>query len=590
MAFENKKLIYGGLATACVAILAVTVAYGPMTQQSGDLAPTTQLAVQGQVAPQSDQAPEMEIALQDLNKVQRERGEADASSFIPAPVPAPVGAPPVAAMKMQMAEQNYVAGRAASIAAEPSIMPYPMPVPVDAYVEMEADHNQYKNEDASPIKVVAQDPVSTFSIDVDTSSYAMVRRSLNAGRLPVSDAVRIEEMINYFPYDYQGPTDKAEPFKANVTVTPSPWATGKKLVHIGIKGYDIGETRPHANLVFLLDVSGSMSAPDKLPLVKQSMEVLLTTLKPDDTVSIVTYAGGTGVALEPTKVKDKAKIIGAMDALGAGGGTAGAQGIEAAYVLAEQNYSDEAVNRVILATDGDFNIGVSDPEALKKLIEKKRDSGIFLSVLGFGQGNVNDHIMQELAQNGNGVAAYIDSAAEARKVLVDEATSQLFPIAKDVKVQVEFNPETVAEYRLVGYETRALKNEDFNNDKVDAGDIGAGHTVTAIYEVTPKGSQAVANDPSRYTKAAAPAKVEDSSDFDDELAFLKIRYKLPNENTSKLITTPIKASSEEELSAEEDDVRFSVAVASFGQLLKDSKYVEDMDFDDVIDMAQKAKG
>ena len=335
----------------------------------------------------------------------------------------------------------------------------------------------------NPIKVATQDPVSTFSIDVDTASYSFMRASLNRGVLPQRDSVRVEEMINYFPYDYSPPADKSEPFVTHVSVVPTPWNTETKLLHIGIKGYELPQIeRPHSNLVFLLDTSGSMNAPNKLPLLVNSFKLLLQSLEAEDTVSIVTYAGSAGTVLPPTKVKERAKILASLDRLRSGGSTAGAEGIRQAYQLAEQNYEKSGVNRVILATDGDFNVGITNQEELKSFVERKRKTGISLSVLGFGQGNYNDALMQTLAQNGNGNAAYIDSLSEARKVLVEEASSTLFTIAKDVKIQIEFNPATVAEYRLIGYETRLLNREDFNNDKIDAGEIGAGHSVTAIYE------------------------------------------------------------------------------------------------------------
>ena len=336
--------------------------------------------------------------------------------------------------------------------------------------------------------MAATEPVSTFSIDVDTASYAFARRALNAGRLPPKNSVRVEEFVNYFPYDYPKPESAQTPFKPTITVTPSPWNAGNRLVHVAIQGYALQSAeRPRANLVFLIDVSGSMSPQDRLPLVKNALRMLVDELKPEDTVAVVTYASGSGVALEPTKIADKAKILAAIDALGAGGSTAGAQGIQDAYRLAESNFDKSAVNRVILATDGDFNVGVTDQSELKGLIERKREKGVFLSILGVGQGNYNDALMQALAQNGNGAAVYVDTLNEARKALVEEASSTLFPIAKDVKIQVEWNPARVSEYRLIGYETRALRREDFNNDKVDAGDVGSGHRVTAIYEITPVG-------------------------------------------------------------------------------------------------------
>ena len=338
------------------------------------------------------------------------------------------------------------------------------------------------------------------------------------------------------------------------------------------------------------------------------MKLLLESLQPDDTVAIVTYAGNAGTALEPTAVRDKEKILSVLDNLYANGSTAGAEGIRQAYNLAEAHFDKKSVNRVILATDGDFNVGITDPNELKSFIERERDTGIYLSVLAVGEGNLNDQLMQDLAQNGNGVAAYIDNLNEARKVLVKEATSTLFPIAKDVKIQVEFNPATVAEYRLIGYETRHLNREDFNNDKVDAGDIGAGHAVTALYEITPAGSENRLVDDSRYQKEAVPAPVRASkgdNEFGSEYAFLKIRYKLPDENTSKLITTPITVADEralegqtcpsgvacdKSLKAISDDTGWATAVAGFGQILRGGRYTGDFNYDDVITLAQAHKG
>jgi Ca-activated chloride channel family protein len=438
---------------------------------------------------------------------------------------------------------------------------------------------------SNPVKVTAEEPVSTFSIDVDTASYAFVRASLNNGVLPQKDAVRVEEMINYFPYDYPAPADKSVPFKPTVTVMPTPWNANTKLMHIGIKGFTLnGREKPKANLVFLLDTSGSMEEPNKLPLLRNSMKLLVDTLGPEDTVSIVTYAGNAGTVLAPTKAKEKGKIIAALDNLNAGGSTAGAEGIRQAYQLAEQNFDQASVNRVILATDGDFNVGITDPEELKSFVERKRDSGIYLSVLGFGRGNYNDELMQTLAQNGNGNAAYIDTLNEARKVLVEEATSTLFPIAKDVKIQVEFNPQTVSEYRLIGYETRLLNREDFNNDKVDAGDIGSGHTVTAIYEIAPKGSKGALVDPLRYGEKQPETSTNTQG---NEYAFLKIRYKLPGEEKSNLISEAISPTNERPPSTE---ARFSVAVAAFGQLLRGAPYTNVYSYDDIVALALGAKG
>lgn len=457
--------------------------------------------------------------------------------------------------------------------------------------------DRFEAKDVNPIKDVASEPVSTFSLDVDTASYSFVRRSLTAGHLPPKDAVRIEEMINYFPYAYPAPESADVPFKPTISVMPSPWNAHNKLVHIAIKGYDLKSAeRPRTNLVLLLDVSGSMQPADRLPLIKTSFRLLVDQLRPDDTVAIVTYASGSGIALEPTKIADKTKILTALDKLGAGGSTAGAAGIADAYRLAETSFDKNAVNRVILATDGDFNVGITDQNELKGFIERKRQSGIFLSILGVGQGNHNDALMQTLAQNGNGTAAYVDTLNEARKVLVDEASSTLFTIAKDVKVQVEWNPRAVSEYRLIGYETRALRREDFNNDAVDAGDVGSGHTVTAIYEVTPSGAPR-SIDELRYAAAkradarASGAEAKKSDDLDvSELGFFKLRYKRPGEETSQLISLPINVAAETDLSRQSADVRFAAAVAAFGQLLKGEPYTRNYNYDDVIALAQQAKG
>ncbi|MBK9078969.1 MAG: von Willebrand factor type A domain-containing protein [Hyphomicrobium sp.] len=471
----------------------------------------------------------------------------------------------------------------------------PNALPADAMIIAPEEHRDaFAAHDINPVKQVATDPVSTFSIDVDTASYAFVRRALNSGHLPPKDAVRPEEMINYFPYAYPAPESADTPFKPTVTVMPSPWNPTNKLVHIAINGYDIKSAeRPRANLVFLMDVSGSMGPQDRLPLVKNALRLLVDQLKPDDTVAIVTYASGSGIALEPTKVSDKAKILTALEQLGAGGSTAGAAGIADAYRLAEAGFDKAAVNRVILATDGDFNVGITDTGELKSFIERKRQSGIFLSILGVGQGNHNDALMQTLAQNGNGTAAYVDTLSEARKVLVEDASSTLFTIAKDVKTQVEWNPARVSEYRLIGYETRALSREDFNNDRVDAGDIGSGHTVTAIYEITPAGAPTLADD-LRYGSKTAPAGASSTAApkaVSNELGFLKLRYKRPNDDTSQLISLPVTddlaKATMNEVPVEQ---RFSVAVAAFAQLLKGAPYTQGYTFDDVLALAQPARG
>ncbi|MGB7268245.1 MAG: VWA domain-containing protein, partial [Albidovulum sp.] len=438
----------------------------------------------------------------------------------------------------------------------------------------------FSTEAPNPLKIAAEEPVSTFSIDVDTASYAVIRSSLASGQLPPSEAVRIEEMVNYFPYSYAAPEAGAAPFHTSVSLFQTPWNVDTQLLRIGIQGaLPTLDDRPPLNLVFLIDTSGSMDAPDKLPLLKQSFRLMLNQLRPEDQVAIVTYAGAAGLVLAPTAAKDKAAILGALERLDAGGATAGAAGLELAYQTAEQMAGDNRIGRILLATDGDFNVGVSDPEGLEAYVAKKRDSGTYLSVLGFGRGNLDDETMQTLAQNGNGQAAYIDTLSEAQKVLVDQLSGALFPIANDVKIQVEFNPAAVAEYRLIGYETRALAREDFNNDRVDAGEIGAGHQVTALYEVTPVGSPAQLSDPLRYAAADLPG---DAS----ELGFLKLRYKAPGADTSTLTDVAIPVPP-----AEADlDARFAAAIAGMGQLLRDPKYLGDWGWADAIALANDAKG
>jgi Ca-activated chloride channel family protein len=454
-----------------------------------------------------------------------------------------------------------------------------------------AARDRFEAATPNPVKKTSEEPVSTFSIDVDTASYAFVRRALNNGTLPQKNAVRIEELINYFDYDYPLPEDRSIPFKPTVAVFPTPWNPDTKLLHIGIKGFDIvAQKRPKSNLVFLIDVSGSMEDRDKLPLLKNAFRMLVETLDPEDSVAMVVYAGAAGTVLEPVKAKEKGKILAALERLSAGGSTAGGEGIRQAYALAEANFDPDGVNRVILATDGDFNVGIRDPEELKGFVERKRKTGIFLTVLGFGQGNYNDALMQKLAQNGNGVAAYIDSLNEARKVLVDEAHANLFTIAKDVKIQIEFNPAKITEYRLIGYETRLLRREDFNNDLVDAGDVGAGHSVTALYEITPTGSTAKLIDDLRYGKPETAGK-ENVEEKSGEYAFLKIRYKLPESKDSVLLTRAVDKKSEyQSLASAPDEIRFASAVAAFGQLLRGDSHVKDFTYNDVIKIAESVRG
>ncbi len=504
------------------------------------------------------------------------------------------------AKKMAQMESSDLARTQHTYAAQPLLLAPAAPVAdLRAQVPQEF-RDRFSAVRENGVIAVKDNPVSTFSIDVDTAAYSYVRRQLNQGQLPPKDAVRSEELINYFDYRYPAPRDKKIPFTNSVSVVDSPWTPGNKLIHIGIQGYQLtaGEI-PQSNVVFLLDVSGSMDEPSKLPLVKQSMGLLLDNLKPDDTVAIVVYAGAAGTVLEPTKAREKTKILAALNNLQAGGSTAGAEGIALAYQLAQANFNKNGVNRIILATDGDFNVGQTGDEALQDFVERKRDQGIYLSVLGFGMGNYQDALMQTLAQNGNGTAAYIDTLSEAQKVLVNEATSQLFPIAQDVKIQVEFNPATVKEYRLIGYETRALQQEDFNNDKVDAGEVGAGQRVTAIYEITPQGSATGLLEESRYQTGRDSTLEQNpqgqaknaSQPHDQEYAFLRLRYKLPGEKQSQLMETPIAKNVLQEADPlYQQEVNFSIAVAGFAQLLKGSVYAGNFNYDKVIELAQANKG
>ena len=441
---------------------------------------------------------------------------------------------------------------------------------------------------SNPVKLVTEKPVSTFSVDADTASYAFIRANLNEGYFPPKDVVRTEELINYFAYDYAPPETRDQPFAAHVSLMPAPWNDASRLMHIGIKGFELDHSEvPPANLVFLIDTSGSMDQPNKLPLLIRSFKLLLSALAPDDRVAIVTYAGSAGVVLEPTPVSERSKILDRLERLYAGGSTAGGDGIRLAYRLAEQHMVSDGINRVILATDGDFNVGITDVDELEEFISRKRSSGVFLSVLGFGMDNYNDDLMQHLAQNGNGNAAYIDSISEARKVFVEQVTSTLVPIAKDVKIQVEFNPAMVSEYRLIGYETRMLEREDFRNDKVDAGEVGAGHTVTAIYELTLANTDAGHIPPSRYQSTES----ELSSSFDDEFAFLKIRYKLPDAHSSTLVTQPVTVANYfDTVNTAPRDVRFATAVAAFGERLRGGRYTGDYGYKEVIALANDALG
>jgi len=466
--------------------------------------------------------------------------------------------------------QTLAKAAAADVAARPYLRHPPQPPGPPRQLPVAGE--RYPAAEDNPVRLTREHPVSTFAVDVDSASYANVRRLLEAGQRPPRDAVRIEELVNYFDYDYPAPRDDAA-FAIYSELGPSPWHDDRRLLHIGIQGHDLGlADLPPANLVFLVDVSGSMNHPAKLPLLQSALKLLARELGPQDRISLVAYAGAAGEVLAPTAGDQRSTILTAIDGLRAGGSTNGGAGIELAYRLAQQTFIEGGINRVILATDGDFNVGAVSRDALKTLISDRRRSGIALSVLGFGAGNTNDALMQELAQNGDGNAAYIDSLTEARKVLVDERAATLMTVARDVKIQVEFNPAQVAEYRLLGFETRALAREDFNNDAVDAGDIGAGHTVTALYELALNGSAGRQVDPLRYGKAsgAAPAPAGGAEgDRAGEVAFIKLRYNPVDTDSSRLLTRTVTTSGlRVPLGETSERYRFAAAVAAFGQALR----------------------
>ncbi|WP_299486701.1 VWA domain-containing protein [Acaryochloris sp. IP29b_bin.137] len=442
----------------------------------------------------------------------------------------------------------------------------------------------YQRINENPFFLPQRTPLSTFSIDVDTASYSNVRRFIRQGQLPPKDAVRLEELINYFDYDYASPQGD-QPFSVSTEVATAPWNSTHKLVHIGLKGRELEQEQP-SNLVFLIDVSGSMKRPNKLALVKKSLCLLVHQLKPQDRVSLVVYAGRAGIVLPSTPGTEKAKIMQAIDRLEAGGSTAGAAGIKLAYEMAERHFLKNGNNRVILATDGDFNVGQSSDAELERLIEQKRDRNVFLTVLGYGTGNYKDNKMELLADKGNGNYAYIDTLLEAQKVLVNDLRGTLFTIAKDVKIQVEFNPQKVQAYRLIGYENRLLRDQDFNDDQKDAGEIGSGHTITALYEVIPTGVNSEVElpniDPLKFQK---PTASNNSSD----LMNLKLRYKPPTGNKSQLISTAI-ADGNRSIQSATDNLKFSAAVAMYGMILRNSDYKGEATFTQVLALAEQAKG
>ncbi len=493
-------------------------------------------------------------------------------------VPAPIMAPP----PPQMPSPSSIANApVASIARHREKRAAPGYRPL--YTGENAE--RYDGKDVASIKAVTQDPVSTFSVDVDTGSYANVRRFLTQGQLPPANAVRTEELINYFRYDYPLPKDRSQPFSVTTDMAVTPWNADTKLLRIGIRGFDLpASERPPANLVFLVDVSGSMNSQDKLPLVKSALAMLADRLGPNDKVSIVVYAGAAGIVLDPTNKASYVKQ--ALDCLQAGGSTAGGQGMELAYATAKAHFIKGGVNRVVMATDGDFNVGISSNDGIEAIVKKHREAGITLTTLGFGQGNYNEAMMERVADIGNGNYSYIDSALEAQKVLDEEMAGTIFTIAKDVKIQLEFNPAHVKQYRLVGYENRLLAEEDFNNDKVDAGDIGSGHQVTALYEIVPTNAKGWLPERRYDENQIAPP----SSGKTDEMAWLKLRYKLPDGESSMLIERPVSMSMLSKAGQVSGDMAFVTAVAAYGQKLRGDKYLGSYGWSDIRSLAGDQRG
>lgn len=486
-------------------------------------------------------------------------------------------------------EAEFAYSSSATAADTRSVQPRPTP-PIHSGAPVDRDN--YAHVEHNPVRRTAEHPVSTFSADVDTASYTNVRRFLEQGQLPREDAVRVEELINYFDYDYDIPPTTQQPFGVTTAIATTPWNPDTQLIQIGVQGWKPSGDAPPANLVFLVDVSGSMQSPDKLALLKSALKLMTKQLRAQDCISMVAYAGGARTVLEPTAGNERARIDAAIERLRAGGSTHGSAGIDQAYAMARQGFIDKGINRVLLATDGDFNVGTTDFQALIDRVARARKSGVALTTLGFGRGNLNDHLMEQLADTGNGNYAYIDSLVEAQRVLVDNYAATTRTIASDVKFQIEFNPKTVAEYRLIGYENRALKRQDFNNDQVDAGEIGAGHTVTALYEIARVGSSGALIYDLRYADGEGDDndKTPTDSDATGELAFLRLRYKRPGESESRLIEQAIPREAVEPMSAASDDFRFASAVAGFGQLLAGSAHTGAWSYADVLTLARPARG
>lgn len=523
-------------------------------------------------------------SVQEPNTLEAGQTQSEPSSADIRPAPQPEPLRETTKLNSTLADATSPHIQAQPIARSESIASFVMPAPSpEPGVVIEADRERYEAAAVNPIHRVLETPVSTFSVDVDTASYSNMRRFLSQGVMPPEDSIRVEELLNYFDYQYEGPGEGDHPFAIHTQLALTPWNEQTQLLRIGVQGYEVeAESLPPMNLVFLLDVSGSMNQPNKLPLLQRAFGLLVDRLRPEDKVAIVVYAGASGVVLEPTGGDDRVSISHALNQLQAGGSTHGSAGIQLAYQVAEAQFREGGINRVILGTDGDFNVGVTNLDDLKALIEAKRDSGVFFSALGFGTGNYNDQLMEELTNLGNGTAYYIDQFREARKVFAEDLAGTLHTIAKDVKIQVEFNPAQVAEYRLIGYDNRQLRREDFNNDRVDAGDVGAGHSVTALYEVVPARSDFRFTDPLRFQEHSGAETAA------AEMAFVKLRYKLPDQDRSILMSHPVEAATEAQ--SMDSAMQFAAAVAGFGELLRGSYYVDDWSIADARQLAQAAIG
>ncbi|MBI2261236.1 MAG: VWA domain-containing protein [Caulobacterales bacterium] len=503
----------------------------------------------------------------------------------PPPLPMPPPPPPPVMVQRESLTTTGQAATADYLGAAParshSVIPGQPRVP--------ADTERYPDATPNPVKRVAEAPVSTFSIDVDTASYSNVRRFLEEGRLPPPDSVRVEEMINYFDYGYERPDSASEPFAVTTAVAASPWSEGRQIVHVALQGYELPEAqRRPLNLTFMVDVSGSMMSEDKLDLAKKSMNLIIDRLRPQDRVAVTYYASDVGTAVGPTPGDQKLKLRCAVEALNAGGSTAGAQGMVNAYTQAEAAFGRDKVNRILMFTDGDFNVGVTDDMRLEDYVAAKRETGIYLSVYGYGRGNYQDARMQAIAQAGNGTAAYVDDLNEARRLFGPAFDRGAFPIADDVKIQVEFNPARVSEYRLIGYETRLLNEADFENDRVDAGEVGSGASVTALYEITPVGGPSQIPE-RRYDQNQIGVGGGDPT---GEIGFIQVRYKLPGERDSRLMQRVVSNSGAGRVSAQPpESTRWALAVAAFGQTLRNDPWMGDgYGWNEVLEQAQGARG